>query len=202
MKKTGWMILMLVFMLGLAGCGDKPQASAPGENNGNNTDTGITAPDAAEPDSSGASGAVETVDPVNTENSSVEPEMLTSTIKVYFTDDNLDKLTAVEREISYPAETDKYEAAFTALQTAEPGTLSLWNKIILRQVELQDGLLTIDITVPDEARLGAGGEALAVDALLQTFFQFDEVKQLELMVDGKKEETLMGHVELEHPYSK
>lgn len=202
MKKTGWMILMLVFMLGLAGCGDKPQASAPGENNGNNTDIGITAPDAAEPDSSGASGAVETVDPENTENSSVEPEMLTSTIKVYFTDDNLDKLTAVEREISYPAETDKYEAAFTALQTAEPGTLSLWNKIILRQVELKDGLLTIDITVPDEARLGAGGEALAVDALLQTFFQFDEVKQLELMVDGKTEETLMGHVELEHPYSK
>lgn len=202
MKKTGWMILMLVFMLGLAGCGDKPQALAPGESNDNSTGTGITAPDAAEPDSSGASGGEETVDPDNADNSTVEPEMLTSTIKVYFTDDNIEELTEAEAEISYPAEADKYEAAFQALQTAKTGTLSLWNKVILRQVELQDGLLTIDITLPDEARLGAGGEALAVDALLKTFFQFDEVKQLELLVDGEKTETLMGHVELEYPYSK
>lgn len=205
MKKTGWAILMLVFMLGLAGCGDKPHASAPGESN--TTDNGITVPGAAEPDSASASNGQESDEgksdvPENTDKSSSEPEKLTSKIKVYFTDDNIDELTTVEREISYRAEADKYEAAFKALQTEDPGQLSLWKKVVLRQIELKDGLLTMDITLPDEARLGAGGEALAIDALLQTFFQFDEVKQLELTVDGAKVESLMGHVELEHPYSK
>ncbi|MBU5674411.1 GerMN domain-containing protein [Paenibacillus brevis] len=200
MKKTGWAILMLVFMLGLAGCGDKPQASAPGESNA--TDNGITAPGTAEPDPVSASEGEESDVPENTDNSSTEPEMLTSTIKVYFTDDNIEELTAVEREISYSAEADKYETAFRALQTEETGMMSLWKKVVLQQIDLKDGLLAIDITLPDEARLGAGGEALAIDALLQTFFQFDEVKQLEITVDGAKLESLMGHVELEHPYSK
>lgn len=200
MKKTGWAILMLVFMLGLAGCGDKPQASAPGESN--TADNGITASGAAEPDSVSASDGGDSDVPENTEDSSTEPEMLTSTIKVYFTDDNIEELITAEREISYSADAGKYEAAFKALQTEDAGMMSLWEKIILRQIELKDGLLTIDITLPDEARLGAGGEALAIDALLKTFFQFDEVKQLELRVDGEKLESLMGHVELEHPYSK
>lgn len=200
MKKTGWAILMLVLMLGLAGCGDKPQAAAPGDSN--STDNGITAPGAAEPDSVSASGGGD-ADIVDTPEEEVTlPAELTSKVQVFFTDDNLEQLITVERDISYGDEAAKYTAAFQALQTADPGMLSLWQKVILRQIDLKDGLLTIDITLPDEARLGAGGEALAIDALTKTFFQFDEVKQLELTVDGEKLESLMGHVELEHPFSK
>lgn len=200
MKKTGWAILMLVLMLGLAGCGDKPQAAAPGD--GNSTDNGITAPGAAEPDSVSASDGGEADIPEAQEDEVALTDESTDTIQVFFTDDNLEQLITIEREISYGDEAAKYEAAFQALQTADPGMMSLWEKVILRQIDLKDGLLTIDITLPDEARLGAGGEALAIDALTETFFQFDEVKQLELTVDGEKLESLMGHVELEHPYSK
>jgi hypothetical protein len=42
----------------------------------------------------------------------------------------------------------------------------------------------------------------AIDALQKTFFQFDEVQSLELLVDGNQIESLMGHVELEHPMTR
>lgn len=60
----------------------------------------------------------------------------------------------------------------------------------------------MDVHMPDEARLGAGGEQFALDALTKTMFQFDEVKSVELLVDGAKVESLMGHVDLEHPLTR
>ncbi|MMZ65800.1 Sporulation and spore germination [compost metagenome] len=80
--------------------------------------------------------------------------------------------------------------------------ISLWDKITLNSVRVSNGKITLDVTIPDEARLGAGGESLAIDALKQTFFQFDEVKELELTIDGEQQESMMGHVELEHPFKK
>ncbi|GJM74873.1 hypothetical protein HMSSN036_70890 [Paenibacillus macerans] len=65
-----------------------------------------------------------------------------------------------------------------------------------------NGELALDIELPDEARLGAGGEALAIDALKKTMFQFDEVKQIEVTVGGEKVESLMGHADLEHPITR
>ena len=33
-------------------------------------------------------------------------------------------------------------------------------------------------------------------------FQFEEVQQIELTVDGQQVESLMGHVDLEHPMNR
>ena len=68
-----------------------------------------------------------------------------------------------------------------------------------KTAEFKDGLVTVDINLPNEARLGSGGESLAIDALKATLFQFQEVNEIELLVDGAKVDTLMGHVELEYP---
>lgn len=42
-------------------------------------------------------------------------------------------------------------------------------------------------------------EQFALEALKNTLFQFDEVKSIELLVDGEVVESLIGHAELEHP---
>ncbi|MNE58453.1 Sporulation and spore germination [compost metagenome] len=121
---------------------------------------------------------------------------------MFFTDDDLMVLQSVERQINYVDEADKYTQAFKALQTPEAGKISLWEKVVLRSAVYSEGQVTIDIELPDEARLGAGGEAMAIDALKDTMFQFDEVKQLELTVEGQQIDSLMGHVELDHPIKK
>ncbi|MGG6312005.1 GerMN domain-containing protein [Paenibacillus macerans] len=204
MRKIG-MILTLIALLGLAaGCGNKPAASPAGAGSDTNIAEGAHGNgEAAKPEEVQGAGngdgeSDETVEEPQTPASSKLP------IKVFFTDDNLLELQQISRDIEVPAGHSKYEEAFKALQTADSGLIALWEKVVLNKVAFSeaDGQLTIDITLPDEARLGAGGESLALEALKNTMFQFDEVKQIELTVDGQQVESLMGHVDLEHPMTR
>ncbi|MNW52817.1 Sporulation and spore germination [compost metagenome] len=106
------------------------------------------------------------------------------------------------KEITYQQEQDKYLAALKSLQGSDSNLFPLWGKVEFHSAVLKDGALTIDIALPDEARLGAGGEVLALDALKKTMFQFPEVESIELLVDGQQVDTLMGHEELEHPMTR
>lgn len=196
-------LLAMVAMLGVAaGCGNKPVASPP--DNGNEVDaalsSGAQGTELQEVQQSG-SGADET-SAANAEAPEARVEKLT--IQVYFTDDDLMDLKPTSREIEFTADRSKYESAFEALQKADDGLLSLWEKVVLNTVSFDEtnGQLNLDISLPDEARLGAGGESLALEALKNTMFQFDEVKQIELTLDGAQVESLMGHVDLEHPMSR
>lgn len=124
-------------------------------------------------------------------------------IDVYYTDPEELDLHKAQKEISFSSDDEKYKKAFEALQASDKSDLvPLWGKVDLKSLSMKDGQLTIDIHLPDEARLGAGGEQFALDALGNTLFQFDEVKSIELLVDGAKVESLMGHVDLEHPMTR
>lgn len=201
MKRIG-MLLTLIILLGVAaGCGNKPEAAP----NGSGTDVEVQG------------GGAQQIDPPNnaSENNSPEDKGTTDTkedaatpsrqtIKVYFTDNDLMELKSASREIEVSDEHSKYESAFKALQTVEDGMLSLWENVVLSNANYSeaDGQLLLDVQLPADSRLGAGGEALAIEALKQTMFQFEEVKQIELTVDGKQVESLMGHVDLEHPMTR
>lgn len=78
----------------------------------------------------------------------------------------------------------------------------MWSNIELLSATFDQGKLTLDVHIPDEARLGSGGEILAIDALKGTFFQFDEINSIDLLVDGEATDSLMGHAELEHPLTR
>ncbi|MFD2116674.1 GerMN domain-containing protein [Paenibacillus yanchengensis] len=127
----------------------------------------------------------------------------TEEIFVYFVDSQVTKLKQSKTEIIYTNGIDKYEEVFKALQSNSHSNLvSLWNKIELNAMKFHEGVLTIDIHIPDKARLGSSGELLALDALKETMFQFEEIHSLELLIDGKSLESFMGHTELEHPISR
>lgn len=196
-------LLSLVVLIG-AGCGQKPKTAAPPEDapqiqaeQGNEN----KAPD----DSSNESNTPEVdVTPVDqSTGKSEEPAAKDENkqkIDVYYTDPQEMELKKSEKEISFSNDIEKYIEAFKGLQTSGSSDLvPLWGKIEMKTMNIVDGTLTIDIHMPDEARLGAGGEQYALDALKNTMFQFDEVKFIELLVDGDKVESLMGHVDLDHP---
>ncbi|AZK47250.1 GerMN domain-containing protein [Paenibacillus lentus] len=185
MKKLIIVGAVLLLAASLAGCGRKPQAAP---------EVTPESPPAVDPNVSQGAGQNGT--------GATEPEMQIALIKLYFTDGDLMELTEVQREIEFQEDEDKYAAAFKQLQIAESGMFSLWEKVILNKASLADGVLGIDIQLPDEARLGSGGEVLAIDSLKATMFQFEEVQKLELTVDGEQVESLMGHVELEHPMTR
>ncbi|WP_410768454.1 GerMN domain-containing protein [Fontibacillus sp. BL9] len=202
MKKIGVAGLLLLLLIVAAGCGQKPQVASGGDEP--NQDTQITVP--ATVNASGGNdskqGASGNAEGTSSEPEVQTPEAITKKIEVFYTDDQVMDLKKVDRDITYTEDLLKYKEAFKALQTADPGYISLWEKVILNSVQFAEGEVAIDITLPDEARFGAGGESLAIDAIKQTYFQFDEVKTLELTVDGEKLDSLMGHVDLEHPFKK
>ncbi|MHA0855360.1 GerMN domain-containing protein [Paenibacillus sp. CMAA1364] len=189
MSRKWWStgLLALVVVLG-TGCGDKPTAQP------NETQPEIEIPTT---NTSGGGNTIEVEDKAPVDPSKKE------TIKVYFTDPEALEVVENKTEISFKNDSEKYEAAFKALQKNDDAKfISLWNGMELLSLKFKDGEVTIDINLPDEARLGSSGEMFAIEALQKTMFQFDEVKAIELLVNGEQIESLMGHVDLEHPMMK
>ncbi|APO46477.1 GerMN domain-containing protein [Paenibacillus amylolyticus] len=223
MNKKIWIAALLVTVMAVAaGCGSKPTA-APNQTQGAGTENNvtevegetITEPVTAEPEENttptesteGSSEEATTTTPpseTSTEKPATSESNEKKTITVFYTDEEELELHKASAEISYASDDAKYKAAFESLQQSKDAKLvPLWSKEIeLKSVQFKDGALTLDIHMPDTARLGAGGESYALDALKQTFFQFDEVKSLDLLVDGQQTESLMGHVDLEHPMTR
>jgi hypothetical protein len=228
MNKKIWIAALLVtVMAAAAGCGSKPTA-APTQTQGAGSETqtekGVTEVDGQVITDPATAGSEENTTPSNSANGSTEgttssgetskspstdkPAASDSkekkSIEVFYTDPEELELHKASAEITFASEDEKYKEAFASLQQSKDDKfVPLWSKDIeLKSVQFKDGALTLDIHMPDTARLGAGGEVFALDALKQTFFQFSEVKSLDLLVDGKSSESLMGHVDLEHPMTR
>lgn len=205
MNKKIWTVgLLAAVMVFGAGCGQKPEA-APGNTPEQTTST-TPSPGAEPAPQQPAEGGSSTGTTNGAGSSSQTPaetpenDKKTEQITVYYSDPELLELKKGSANITFEKDNEKYKAVFEALQKSDSAELiPLWEKVKLNSSTFEDGKLTLDLHIPDEANLGAGGEGFAVDALKQTFFQFEEVKSLQLLVDGKQVESLMGHVELENP---
>ncbi|MGI6128532.1 MAG: GerMN domain-containing protein [bacterium] len=66
---------------------------------------------------------------------------------------------------------------------------------------IQDGTATVNITNLDTSLFGSSREAFALDSIVYTLTQFSEpgVKRVQILVDGKTEETLAGHMDISQP---
>ncbi|OZB94925.1 GerMN domain-containing protein [Paenibacillus sp. XY044] len=232
MNKKVWCAGVLALALvALAGCGQKPTAApdqqqetasdqqvtgsggdtaagetgSEGTDNAASSDNGQDQGTGQDQSSSGSQGQGQdsTGQDQSTSSQSTDSSQKNLNIDVYYTDPQELDLHKAHKEISYSSDEEKYKKAFDALQSSDKSDLiPLWGKVELKSMNMKDGQLTMDIHLPDEARLGAGGEQFALDALDNTMFQFDELKSIELLVDGAKVESLMGHVDLEHPMTR
>lgn len=133
--------------------------------------------------------------------SQVLNDVRSETIQVYGTDAELTRLLERDVTIQYLANNvlDKLERTMDVLQQDAEDFVALWEPIEVNTMQYKEGLVTIDVTIPTSANYGSSGEAFTLDALYQTLFQFTEVKQIEITIDGLKAESLMGHIELMHP---
>lgn len=139
----------------------------------------------------------------STDNNKEIRETNNQIIEVFFADPQIERIIGTEEEISYTNSNEKYKQAFESLQKeTHPDMIPLWNKIELLSVTFDEGMLTLNIQISEEARLGTSGEQLALDALRNTIFQFDEVRSIDILVDGKVLDSLMGHADLEHPITR
>lgn len=211
-KKWTYAGISALLLLVIAGCGDKP-AAAPADNAGQDSTTVVNGAGSTAESTNGGEDVVATAtaqptaEPASPSPAATEqptaPDKQSQNISVYFTDPQQMELIPAKADISFADDVEKYSEAYKALQSStNPDQIPLWGKIELKSLKFADGLITMDIHKPDEAQLGAGGEAFAISALAETLFQFKEVKSIEVLVDGKQVESLMGHVDLEHPITR
>lgn len=211
-KKLTYAGIAVLLLAVISGCGDKPTASpadAAGQDSSSvssgaegNAGNDISADSTNAPQATSTPEPAATEAPVATEQPAA-PEKQSQNIQVYYTDPQQTDLVAAEVSVSFTDAKEKYTEAFKALQSSKNADqIPLWSKIELKSLEFTNGQIVLDIHKPDEAQLGAGGEALAISALSQTFFQFEEVKNIDVLVDGEQVESLMGHVDLVHPITR
>ncbi|MFY0544525.1 GerMN domain-containing protein [Brevibacillus sp. H7] len=132
-----------------------------------------------------------------------EPELTKQMIAVYYTDQNIADLKKEEQEIAYKDEIEKYKEAIALLEKPkQAGHDPLWQNFRYHSVTFQDGQLTIDADSSNQYNLGGGGEALAIEALRQTLFQFPEVQKIVILEDGQPIDSLMGHVDISEPLTR
>lgn len=121
-------------------------------------------------------------------------------VKAYYADDKLDRLIEREASITFTSDADKYKAALDALKTPPEASLSSLSRgITYRSATNQNGNVTVDLSIAENGRLGAPGEDLLVQSISKSLFQFSEIQTIEVLLDGKKTESLMGHVSLPYP---
>ena len=114
------------------------------------------------------------------------------------------RLVEVEREILFDDSTDKYTAAVGALmeEPYEDNLTRIFPKnAAIKSVTVSGELATVDF---DGSILkgfvgGSTGEEFLIGSIVDTLTNFPEVKRVKFLVDGKKVETLSGHMDLSVP---
>jgi spore germination protein GerM len=149
----------------------------------------------SETDTTESQGSTDTASPAESKE--------TETLSFYYVDEDLLHILEEEQDISYSSEEDFFLAMWQAFQSPTNNeSFSLWEEIKLNDIQLTKQNLVIDISIPQNLQLGSSGEGLAIQTLINTFGQVEGVDTIELLVDGKTEESLSGHVSIDQPFAK
>lgn len=128
------------------------------------------------------------------------------TIKVYYPNDQGTKLIAVKRTVTLDQQ-EKYTAAMESLMegTTEKGQTNIIPKEAkLKSVKVKDGTATVDFSQDLKKKFvgGSTGETMLVGSIVDTLTEFPEVKNVQILIEGKKVETLGGHMDLTQPLTR
>ncbi|MEN6371152.1 MAG: GerMN domain-containing protein [Armatimonadota bacterium] len=114
------------------------------------------------------------------------------------------RLVPVERSV--PADADPHRAALEALlatntEEAAPAKYLIpqGTKLIGVKIKKRTAYADFSKEIRDNFTGGSMNEALLVNAIVHTLAQFDDVKKVQIMVEGKKVESLGGHLDISQP---
>ena len=124
-------------------------------------------------------------------------------IKVYYPDDNGMKLVAETRTVE-TTQDGKYKAAMESLLsgTKAKGVVTIIpKKAKLKSVAVKNGIATVDFSEDLVKNFAGGstGEEMLVGSIVNTLTEFPEVKSVQILLEGKKVDSLAGHLDTSAP---
>ena len=124
-------------------------------------------------------------------------------IKVYYPDDNGMKLVAETRTVE-TTQDGKYKAALESLLsgTKAKGMVNIIpKKAKLKSVKVKNGIATVDFSEDLVKNFAGGstGEEMLAGSIVNTLTEFPEVKSVQILLEGKKVDSLAGHLDTSKP---
>lgn len=130
----------------------------------------------------------------------------TQEVNLYFSDDQAMYLVAEKRGLQTEA-TDQKQLAAAVVNELIAGpkqpklhaTIPQGSKLI--SLEIAGGLATVNLNQDFQAKHSGGstGEMMTIYSLVNSLTDLQGIQQVQLLVDGKKLETLKGHLEISQP---
>ena len=178
--------VMTALLLLTAGC-DNPHPQDPPEN----------------PAQQGTADGQKNSPNVNDPNSSSESTK-TMKITVYYPDDAGMSLVPVEREIKFSNDEEKYISAVNCLldvPNEENITKIFPDGAKIRRISRDGNTAVVDLDsgITKNFVGGSTGEEFLVNSVVETLTEFEEINQVQFLIDGKTVETLAGHMDLSEP---
>ena len=135
----------------------------------------------------------------NTENG-----VTTMEVTVYYPDQSGISLIPVKREIKFSDDKQKYIETVNLLlenPTEEDLTKIFPKGAKINSVTLEKdtAIVDFDSSITKNFVGGSTGEEFLINSVVDTLTDFDEVKQVRFLIDGKEVETLAGHMDLSEP---
>ncbi|MDQ0337380.1 spore germination protein GerM [Caldalkalibacillus uzonensis] len=188
---------MMVLVLAACGQGtiDTQTGAGDAEETGQETEEETVANESSEEEA-----GTEEQDEAENGNNEQQGEIVTMTF--YYTDEDLLELVEEQHEVMFEDEEGKMRAVWDHLQHPQTDkAIALWENFSLNDMRLEGSTLVIDVSMHEGVYFGSSAEGFAIQTLLQTFAQVDGIEQIQLLVDGEKQETLAGHISIEEPIS-
>ncbi|MBR5913728.1 MAG: GerMN domain-containing protein [Selenomonadaceae bacterium] len=133
-----------------------------------------------------------------------ENGVTTMQVTVYYPDQAGMSLIPVKREIKFKDANQKYIEAVKCLldsPTEEELTKIFPKDAKIKSIKLDGNTAVIDLDsgITKNFVGGSTGEEFLINSVVDTLTEFDEVKQVRFLIDGKEVETLAGHMDLSEP---
>ena len=125
-------------------------------------------------------------------------------VTVYYPDQAGMSLIPVQREITIADDSQKYIGAVNCLldTPAEEEVIKIFPKDAkIKSITLKGDTAIVDLDsgITKNFVGGSTGEEFLINSVVDTLTEFDEVKQVQFLIDGKEVETLAGHMDLSTP---
>lgn len=136
-----------------------------------------------------------------------KPEIIKKKITLYFADQQAMYLLPETRQISISEDASKEAMVKAAINELIKGPKmkehypTIPEKTKILSVKLEDNLLYLDFSeeLKTEHPGGSAGEILTIMSIVNTAAEIAEVEKVQILIEGEKQETLAGHIDISVP---
>lgn len=137
---------------------------------------------------------------------SINRDLMTQVITLYFPDENAMFVVPEEREVvvDRPKEEIVMEELLKGPNDPDLYPVNIPEGTKLLSIEVKEGIAYVDFSkeLKEKHSGGSTGEAMTIDPIVNSLTELPNIDKVQFLIEGKKEEVLAGHVTFNEPFER